>query len=171
MFRLGFPEGARGSHLRHHLAGPQTRSVHVGDRVFGDALLLVAGIENRRAVARAQIVSLPVARRGIVNLEEEFQNAPIADFGGIENDFDRFGVGAVIAIGGVGHVAARIADARRHDAVVAAKEILHAPEAAAGENGPFGCHEMSSTWFRYSAYPSASIRSRGTKRSDAELMQ
>ena len=88
------------------------------------------------------IVALAVERGRIVDLEEEFQQLAIADLGGIEDDLDRLGVGAVIAIGGVRHVAAGVADAGRDHARVAADQILHAPEAAAGQNRAFCRHLM-----------------------------
>jgi hypothetical protein len=39
-----------------------------------------------------------------VDLEEELQEAPVADNSGIKNNFNRFGMGSVIAIGCVGYV-------------------------------------------------------------------
>jgi len=35
MFELGLPELARRRDFRHHLAGPQSRGFHIGDRIFG----------------------------------------------------------------------------------------------------------------------------------------
>ena len=48
----------------------------------------------------------------------------------------------------VADVTAGIADSRRQDAVIAAQQVLHAPEAAAGQNRAFCFHRKSSTWFR-----------------------
>jgi len=62
VFRLRFPERTCGRYLRHHTSRPQPRSVDVGDRVFGDALLLVAGREDRGTVAGPGVVALAVAR-------------------------------------------------------------------------------------------------------------
>jgi hypothetical protein len=70
----------------------------------------------------------------------------IAGLAGIEDDLDRLGVVAVVAVGGVGHLAAAIADAGRDHAGLAADQILHAPEAAAGEHGAFPGHRISSSW-------------------------
>ncbi len=81
-----------------------------------------------------------------MNLEEEFENLTIAEFGRIKDDLDRFGMGPVIAIGRISHIAARVTDPRRHDAVVTANEGLHAPEAAASKNCTFLGHRISSTW-------------------------
>src|SRR5690349_7560356 len=51
VLRLGLPEGPRGRHLGDHLARPQAGGVDVGDRVLGDPLLLITGVEDGRAVA------------------------------------------------------------------------------------------------------------------------
>jgi tRNA(Arg) A34 adenosine deaminase TadA len=83
-----------------------------------------------------------------VDLEEELQKLSVGDSGGIEDDLDRFGMGAVIALGRVGHIAARVANPRRHDAIITAHKVLHAPEAAAGKNGTFLGHGIFSTCSR-----------------------
>src|SRR6185437_2930131 len=112
--------------------------VDIGDGVEGDPLLLVRGVEDGRAIAGADVVALAIARRRIMDLEEEFEQRAVADLLRIEDDLDRLGVGPVMAIGRVGHVAAAIADPRRNDAGLAADQILHAPEAAAGKDGALG---------------------------------
>src|SRR6185437_13848366 len=89
-------------------------------------------------IAHAQIVALAVFRAWIVDLEEEFQKLAIADLLRIEIDLDRFGMGAVVAIGRVRHIAAGVADPRGDHAGITADQILHAPETAAGENRAFG---------------------------------
>src|ERR1044071_7777512 len=45
MLGLRFPEVAGAADGRHHLAGPDSRGVHVRDGVLRDGLLLVAGVE------------------------------------------------------------------------------------------------------------------------------
>src|SRR3546814_18710723 len=50
------------------------------------------------------------------------------------SDLDALGVGAVVAVGRVRHVAAGVAHAGLDDAGQPADEVLHAPEAAAGQN-------------------------------------
>ena len=132
-----------GLKLGDDLAGPETGCVHVGDRVFGDGLLLIARVEDRGAVAGADVVALPVLRRRIVDLEEEFEDFAEADLLRVEDDLDRLGVRAVIAIGGVRDVAAGVADAGRDHARIAAQQVLHAPEATPGQNRAFGgpCHD------------------------------
>src|SRR6185312_17110421 len=57
---FGLPEVAGRGEFGYHLAGPQAAGVHVGDGVFGPLPLRVAGVEDRRAVARAAVVALPV---------------------------------------------------------------------------------------------------------------
>src|SRR6185312_5815209 len=86
MLRLGFPEIPDRRDLGDDLARPEPGGLDVRDRVLGDALLLRTRIEDRRAVARAEVVALAVARRRVVNLEEELQQLPIARLRGIEDD-------------------------------------------------------------------------------------
>src|SRR5580658_1470206 len=148
MLGFRFPEIAGGRHFGHDLAGPESGRLDIGDRLLGDPLLLGRRIENRRAIARAGVVALAVRRRRVMDLEEEFQELPIADLRGIEDDLDAFGMRPVMAIGRVAHIAAGIADPRRDDAVIAADQILHAPEAAPGKNRAFLGHRTSSTWSR-----------------------
>src|SRR5207253_9350350 len=100
----------------------------------GVPVVLVGGIENSRAIARAAIVALAVQRGWIVNLKEEFQQFAVADQRRIEHDLHRFGMASVIAIGCVRHVAAGIADPRGDDAWIAAQQILYAPKTPACEN-------------------------------------
>jgi hypothetical protein len=104
-----FPEVTSGSDFRHNRARPKTRSIDVGDRVLRETTLLIVGVEDRRAVAHAYIVTLTIAGRRVVYLKKEFQEIAETDLVGIECDLDRFGVRAVISIGGVLDVAARIA--------------------------------------------------------------
>ena len=148
MLGFGLPEVACWNHFSHSLARPQARSIYIGDRVFGDPPLLVAGVEDRRPIAAPNIVTLAIARAGVVNLEEELEDLPIADARGIEDDLDCFGVPRVIAIRSVRVAAARVADPRRQNAVVTANKVLHAPEATAGKNCAFLFHCTSSTWFK-----------------------
>src|SRR5689334_10147838 len=70
MFWLGFPEVADGLKLSDNVPWPQTRRVHVKDRLLRHLFLLVARIEDRRTVACAYIVALTVPCCGIVDLEE-----------------------------------------------------------------------------------------------------
>jgi hypothetical protein len=87
---FGFPEFACRHDFGHDLARPQPGCVDVGDRVVGNATLLVRRVEDRGSIARPDVVPLPIARRRIVNLEEELEDLPIADPVGIEDDLDGF---------------------------------------------------------------------------------
>src|ERR1700757_3127486 len=127
VFRLRFPEGSRRSHLGDHSSGPQARRVDIGDGVLGDASLLIAGREDGRAVAGAHVVALAIARRGIVDLEEELQQLTKAEPFRIEDDLDGFGVGSVMAIRSIRNITARITDASGDDAIALADEVLHTP--------------------------------------------
>ena len=87
---FSFPEVAGRGDLGHDFSRPQPGRVDIGDRVLGNATLLVTGVEDRRPVARPDIVPLAIARGRIVNLKEELEEFPIADPGRIENDLDCF---------------------------------------------------------------------------------
>ena len=73
MLGLGLPERPDRRHLGDDLARPDARGIDIGDGVLRDPLLLVAGVEDRRTVARAAVIALAVHGRGIVDLEKEFQ--------------------------------------------------------------------------------------------------
>ncbi len=111
VFGLGLPEWAGWCELGHHLAGPQARSVHIGDRFQRGPFLIFAGVVNARTVGTAAVIALTVRRGGIMDLEEEFQQITVGDALGVEDDFDRLGVGAMIAVGRVRYIAAAVADA------------------------------------------------------------
>ena len=98
---LGLPERPGRRDLGDHLARPQAGGLDVGDRVLGDPPLLVAGVEDRRPVAGADVVALPVERGRVVDLEEELQQVPVGDLLRVEDDLDGLGVGAVVAVGRV----------------------------------------------------------------------
>src|SRR6185369_1280765 len=112
VLRLGLPERSRGSDLGDDLARPEARRLDVGDRVLGDLLLLVAREVDRRAVARAAVVALAVLRRRVVDLEKELEQLPVRETLRVEDDLDRLGVRAVVAVRRVRDVAAAVADAR-----------------------------------------------------------
>jgi hypothetical protein len=131
MLRLGFPEGTGGREFRDDFPGPEAGGLDIRDRILGDALLLVVDIENGRPVARADVVALTVARGGIVNLEEKFQQRPVVGDVRIERDLDRFGMRAVMALGRVGDIAAALAHTRRDDTGHLPDQILHALKVAA----------------------------------------
>src|ERR1700722_20843365 len=89
MLGLCFPEIPRRSDLRHDLSRPSPRRIDVGDGLLGDALLFIAGVEDRRSIALAPIVTLAIPRARIMDLEEKLEHSAVAHFGGIKNDLDR----------------------------------------------------------------------------------
>jgi hypothetical protein len=150
MLGLRLPEGADGFHLRHDLARPKARCLHIRDRVERALPLRLVHIIDGGAVGHATIIALTVGRGRIVDLEEEFEDLAVADHRRIKDDLDPLGMGAVIAIGGIGDIAAGIAHPRRQDAGLVPDQFLHAPETAARQNGAFAlvAHATSSTWSR-----------------------
>ncbi len=101
MLGLGLPERAGGLDLGDDLAGPEARGLDVGDRVLGDPALLVVDVEDRRAVAQADVVPLPVQRRRVVDLEEELEQVAVRGLLRVEDDLDRLGMRPVVAVGRV----------------------------------------------------------------------
>lgn len=54
---LGLPELADRLDLGHHFAIPQPRGIHIGDRILGDALLLLVDIIDARPVGEPTIIA------------------------------------------------------------------------------------------------------------------
>src|SRR5690606_29996523 len=104
--RLCFPEIADRLDFCNNLALPETGRLHVSYGFHGDPLLLLVRIEYRRTVACADIVSLAVPCRGIVNLEEIFQDAAVARLRCIEDNFDPLRMRAMVTVGCMRSVAA-----------------------------------------------------------------
>src|ERR1700685_151765 len=140
MLRLRFPERTGLSHFRHHLTRPKPAGFHVGDGVDCDPFLFAGRVEDRGAITGSSIVTLPVHRSRIVNLEEELQQLSIAQLPRIEDDLDGFGMACMITVRRIGDIAARIPDTCGNYAWVTAYQVLHAPKAAAGKNCGFSRH-------------------------------
>src|SRR5919197_372982 len=104
----------------------------------GGLALLVARIEDRRAVARADVVALAVLGRRVVDLEEELEDVPVGAALGVEDDLDRLGVTGMVAVGRVVVLPAGVSDPGRDDSIAVAQQLLDAPEAAAREDRGFG---------------------------------
>src|SRR6185437_361253 len=121
MLRFGLPESAGRGDFSHHLALPKPRGVGVGNCVLCDPLLFFARVEDRRTITGSPVITLTVQRGRVVNLEEELQEPAVADRSGIKDNFDRFGMGSVIAVGCVEHVAPRITNPRGNNARVTAQ--------------------------------------------------
>jgi hypothetical protein len=128
---LGLPERDRLADLGHDLAGPQARRVDVGDRVLGDPALLLARIEDLRAVAGAEVVALAILRGRVVDLEEELEDVAVGDALGVEDDLDGLGVTRMVPVGRVVVLPAGVSDPGRDDSIAAAQQLLDAPEAGA----------------------------------------
>src|SRR5829696_7767030 len=134
VLRLGLPERTGRGDLGDDLAGPQPGRLDVGDGVLGNPALLLIEVEDRRAVARAEVVALAVGRRRVVDLEEELEQLTVGGHLGVEDDLDRLGVGAVVAVGGVGDVAAGVAHPGREDPWALSDQVLHSPETPSGQD-------------------------------------
>src|SRR5271154_3895916 len=137
MFGLRFPEFRSGPDFGHYFSGPKSRSINVRSRLLRNPFLFFACVENGRAITGSDVVSLAVRSRRIMNLEKEFQQLSITQLLRIENDFDRFSMASVVAVRGIRNAASRVTDPRGNHSRTAAQQILHAPEAAPGENCPF----------------------------------
>lgn len=138
VFRLCFPEVTRGRQFSDDLARPQPRGIDIQNRVLCGPFLLFVFVINTRPVAGPGVVALAIPGRGIVDLEKELKYLAVADYLRIEHNLDSLGVRAVIAVGRVCDVAARVADPRRYDTGDFANEILHSPEASACKDRGFG---------------------------------
>src|SRR5260370_41279235 len=112
--------------------------IHVCDCAVCNLLLFVSCIEDGRTITGAHVVTLTVHRSRIMNFKEKLEEPSITDLPRVKNDFDSFGVGSVIPVRRIGHVAARITDPRGNHAWVTTQQILHSPEAATGQNRSFG---------------------------------
>src|SRR5262245_37629569 len=110
-----------------------------------------------------------------MDLEEELQKLPIGELRRVEHHFDRFRVRTVVAVRGIRYVAAAVAHPRGGDARQFADQILHSPEAAAGEDRRFrvrhlcppiesrlNCQLWSAATLASSLSPSPGLAFRGT---------
>src|ERR1043166_4828934 len=137
MLGLCFPEWTNRRNFSNDFARPQTGCVYIGDRIDCDALLFLVRVEDGRAVAGADVVSLTVARRRVVDLEEKLEQLAKAYFRRIEDDFESLSVRSVIAISGIGNVAATVSDTGGDHTGQATNQILHSPETTASQNSAF----------------------------------
>src|SRR5215470_4298711 len=129
------PETAGRADAGHHLAGPMAGCVDVADGLPGDHTLLLARVEDLRAVAGPDDV---LAEIGSVDHEEILEQLPIGEAVRIEGDLDRLGMTDVVLLGRILVLPAHPADARGHDPVAVAKQLLHDPEAAPREDRALG---------------------------------
>src|SRR5580693_2780858 len=84
VFGLSFPERTSRFYFSHRFSGPYSRGIDVGNRLFCGPFLFIACIEDRRAIAASEVVSLPIQCGWIMNLKEELQQLSIAQFLGVK---------------------------------------------------------------------------------------
>src|SRR3954470_17881410 len=77
VFGFGLPERAGGGDLGDDFAWPEAGGFHVCDRVVGGRALLVGRVEDGRPVVGADVVTLAVLGRRIVDLEEELEQVAV----------------------------------------------------------------------------------------------
>ena len=73
MIVLSTIERTERRYLRNDGRIPDSARIQFCDHLLGDALLLWGVVEDRRAVLRSDVRSLPVQRRGIVDGEEDLK--------------------------------------------------------------------------------------------------
>lgn len=112
---LGRPKGAGGKNRRHDGAGPHAGGVHRGNRLYGNALLMVCRVEDGRPVAESAVVTLAVRRCRVMDLEKELQKAPIPWLFRIKIDLDGLRVRSNRSISRIGRIAPTISRPRLED--------------------------------------------------------
>ncbi len=142
MVLLGGVEGLERSYLGRDLLRESLGLIELIDIGLCDALLLVAGGENRAAVLRAGIGALAIDFGGIVrDGEVDFEELAVSDLRGIVGNLDGFSVASAAAAHGFvlrcALFAARITGDYSSDAFNIFEDGIDAPEAAAGENCGF----------------------------------
>ena len=135
-------EGYERDDLRDDGLVEDVGGVELVDVVLGDVALLVVGVEDGRAVAGADVCALAVELRGVVDDgEEDAQERAVGDDGGVEEDFESFGVAGVFsadgAVVGCFRGSSGVADGGAGYAFDALEDGLDAPEAASGEDCGF----------------------------------
>src|SRR5205807_2444104 len=113
MVVLRLVEGLRRRHLGDDRVAPDPGGRQVPDHLLGGGLLGVAVVEDRRAILRALVRTLPVERGRVVHREERVEDLPERDDLRVEGDLDRLGVPgaprAHLTVRGIRHGAAGIA--------------------------------------------------------------
>ena len=128
MLGFGFPERTRRRDFRYDFARPNFGRIDVGNRIFSYAMLLIGGVVDRRAIAGSAVVALAIQRRRIVYLKKELQQLPVAHSARVEHDLDSLGMGSVVTICGIRHVAAAVSYPRRDNPGDLAHKVLYAPK-------------------------------------------
>ena len=110
MLRLSFPEVSHRFNLGHYRAWPEPGGVDIFNRAQRLLALGFVDVIDGRTIRFAAVVALPVLGARVMDLEEELQHFPVARHLAVEDDFDALGMGAMIAIRGIGHIAAGVAN-------------------------------------------------------------
>lgn len=140
MIVFGGIEFGQRSDLRDDFLGVDFGGVELGDVGFSNFFLFGTGVEDGGAVLRTPVRTLLIEFRRIMSYgEEDHQNLAVGDLGRIEDDADTFGMpGAAgtdrFVVRGIGGAAGVTGGGGKHAASML-EDGLHAPEAAAGENG------------------------------------
>jgi hypothetical protein len=141
---LGAIEGIERFDLGHDIVVVGVAGIEFGDERLGLFLLVVAVREDRRAVLRAHIRSLPVELGRVVNGEKHLEQVAVADLVGVVLDLDDLGMACVagtdLSVRRIGHVAAGVAGDSRLDTGELLERGLDTPETAATERRRLGCH-------------------------------
>src|SRR6476659_7947140 len=110
MFFFSVPEVRRRNNFGYNSSWPFSGSVHFTDQFLCRFLLLLAKIKNSGSVGSAHIISLPIFRSRIVDLEEKFQQLAVRKRFRVEINRDGFRMCAMITIGCVFYIPAGIAN-------------------------------------------------------------
>jgi hypothetical protein len=120
MLWLSLPERTRWSDLCDYFARPDSGCLNIQNRSLCDLLLFAVRIENCRAITGASVIPLAVKSRRIVDLKKEFEEFPIAQLLGIEDEFYSLCVRSMISIRSIRNIATGVPDPCRDNAWIAA---------------------------------------------------
>jgi hypothetical protein len=81
-----------------------------------------------------------------MDLKEIFEYATIRNYLRIKKNLDTFGMGAMVAVCGIGNIPPRVAHTGIFHTRQLANQILHTPKTATRQYRSFMCHYRSSTW-------------------------
>ena len=134
-----WPEGRSLRDVRHDIV---TLRAQLGNQFFGCFALGRRRIENLGAILVADIRSLPVDLRRIVNLEKEPRQPLIGDLRRVERHPHRLGMSRAVAanllVSGIFGVTADITRFDIEHAGLLREQVLHAPETTSGEDRRLG---------------------------------
>src|SRR5438046_190013 len=130
---------------------PHLLGLELTDHLLHDRLLLRRVVEHGRTVLGADVRSLAVQSRGVVDGEEDVQQVAERYHRRVERDLYDLGVtgrsSAHVLVRWVGGVAARVSGLHPLDALQILERGFEAPEAATGERGGFELrHGHTSLW-------------------------